>query len=305
MVSIMQPDALGDAGAERATRLPIPQTDDPKAYVAAITRASGSSFFLPMMLLPRPKREAMLALYAFCRETDDVADEIEDPEESRALIEAWRDEIHALYRGTPRHPVTRALAEPVQRFNLPEKYFLSILDGFDMDRGGAMLRPTMAELEQYCYCVACCVGLLSVEIFEYEAPSIPTFAINLGHAFQLTNILRDVAEDAERGRIYLPRELLERHGLAHVEPDEILTRPGVEKVCAEIGAMARSRFRRASEALPRSERRAMRPALLMRAVYESYLDRIEADGFRVDRPPIKFGRLHKMRLVLGAVLRTL
>lgn len=305
MVNIVHPDALGATAADRTTRLPIPAAANPKAYVAAITRASGSSFFLPMLLLPRPKREAMLALYAFCRETDDVADEIEDPEESRALIEAWRDEIHALYRGSPRHPVTRALVEPVRRFDLPEKHFLSILDGFDMDRGGAMLRPTMAELEQYCYCVACCVGLLSVEIFEYEAPSIPTFAVNLGHAFQLTNILRDIAEDAERGRIYLPRELLERHGLAHIEPEEILTRPGVDKVCAEIGAMARSRFHRASEALPRSEWRAMRPALLMRAVYETYLDQIEADGFRVDRPPIKFSGLRKVSLVFGALLRTL
>ena len=196
--------------------LPIPEAPDPKRYVAEVTRASRSSFFLPMLLLPREKREAMLALYAFCRETDDVADEIEDPAQSRALIEAWRGEVRALYQGAPRHPVTRALAAPVERFGLAERHFMEILEGFEMDGGGAMLRPTLAELERYCHCVAGCVGLLSVEIFGYRARTIPTFARHLGQAFQLTNILRDVAEDAKRGRIYLPQELLERHGLADI-----------------------------------------------------------------------------------------
>ena len=167
-----------------------------------------------MMLLPREKREAMLALYAFCRETDDVADEIEDPAESRALIDAWRGEVRALYQGAPRHPVTRALAVPVERFGLAEKHFMEILEGFEMDGGGAMLRPTLAELERYCHCVAGCVGLLSVEIFEYRARTIPTFARHLGQAFQLTNILRDVAEDAKRGRIYLPQRAAGKAGIS-------------------------------------------------------------------------------------------
>jgi phytoene synthase len=289
----------------QAISLPIPEAEDPKRYVAEVTRASGSSFFLPMMLLPREKREAMLALYAFCRETDDVADEIEDPDVSRALLDAWRNEIHALYRGAPSHPVTLALAGPVERFGLAERYFLEILEGFEMDGGGEMLRPTVAELERYCYCVASCVGLLSVEIFEYRATSIPTFARRLGLAFQLTNILRDVAEDAERGRIYLPRELLEQEGLGDVGPDAIVHAPGVDRVCREIGRMARGHFDAASEALPRSERRAMRPALLMRGVYETYLDRIEATGFRVDGPRIKFSGGAKLLLVGRGLLRTL
>ncbi len=291
------------ATADTAVSLPIPETDDPKQYVAAVTKASSSSFFLPMLVLPRPKREAMLALYAYCRETDDVADEIEDPDESRALIEAWRTEILALYRGAPSHPVTLALAGPIERFGLEQKYFLEILEGFEMDRSGAMLRPTMAELELYCYRVAGCVGLLSVKIFEYEAPSIPAFAEHLGHAFQLTNILRDIAEDAQRGRIYLPAELLDAHGLAGVEPEALLEAKNVEQVCAEIGALARRRFRQASEALPKSERRAMRPALLMRGIYEPYLNRIEANGFRVDGPRVRFGALRKMALLLNALLR--
>ena len=128
------------------------------------------------------------------------------------MIDAWRGEIRALYQGTPSHPVTKALAVPVERFGLAEKHFMEILEGFEMDGGGAMLRPTLTQLERYCHCVAGCVGLLSVEIFEYRARSIPTFARHLGQAFQLTNILRDVAEDAKRGRIYLPQELLEKQG---------------------------------------------------------------------------------------------
>ncbi len=285
--------------------LPIPETDDPKRYAAEITKASGSSFFLPIMLLPRAKREAMLALYAYCRETDDVADEIEDDLLSSALIKAWGEEINALYDGRPSHPVTLALAEPVHRFNLPKQLFLDILEGFEMDRSGAMLRPNLAELERYCYCVACCVGLLSVQIFGYRDKAIPNFAIHLGHAFQLTNILRDVAEDAVRGRIYLPTELLAKHGLEKVTPEEIMCAPGTERVCAEIGAMARHHFVEARRALPDSERRNMRPALLMRGVYEPYLDRIEAQGFRVDGPRVKFGKFKKFSLVFSSLLQTL
>ena len=262
-----------------ADDLPIPDARNPKRYAAAVARASGSSFFLPMVLLPREKREAMLALYAFCREVDDVADEIEDRALSCALIEAWRGEIRALYRGMPRHPVTRALTGPVVRFGLAEHHFLEILT-VSNGRRRRHAAPESRELERYCHCVAGCVGLLSVEIFGYRGRTIPLFARHLGQAFQLTNILRDVAEDAKRGRIYLPRELLDRQGLATIAPEAITSTPGVDKVCGTLGAVARRHFDAASEALPLSERRAMRPALLMRGIYEAYLDRIEGAGFR-------------------------
>ncbi len=299
--------SVGQAGKLPADfdGLPIPHTDDPKRYVAEVTRASGSSFLFPMMLLSRPRREAMLALYAFCRETDDVADEIEDSALSGALIKAWAEEIEALFAGRPSHPVSHALATPIQRYGLSKGHFLDILKGFEMDRSGAMLRPTLAELERYCYCVACCVGLLSVEIFGYRSPAIPDFARHLGHAFQLTNILRDVAEDAERGRIYLPVELLAKHGLENITPEEIVHAPGVEKVSAELGRLARQRFVEAARAMPSSERRRMRPALLMRGIYEPYLDRIEAGGFRVDGQRVKFGKVRKLSLVFFALMRTL
>ncbi len=282
--------------------LPIPPFDDAKAYVARVARRSGSSFLLPMLLLPKPKREAMLALYAFCRETDDVADEIPDQAEALALLDAWREEIAALYRGEPRHPVTIALAEPVERYGLAQAHFLGILEGFDMDRRGTMVRPTMAQLERYCYCVAGCVGLLSVAIFGYRSPCIPVFAENLGHAFQLTNILRDVREDAELGRIYLPIESLTREGIATLAPRDLSRSEGAQRICAELGKIARERFRKAAEALPEDERGNMRAALLMRGIYEAYLDRIEAQGFRPDLPRVRFGPLRKLALVLRAFL---
>lgn len=301
-VSGAAPVSLAGDGARA---LPIPPYDDAKAYVSAVARRSGSSFLLPMLLLPRAKREAMLALYAFCRETDDVADEVPDQGEALALLDGWREEIAAVYRGEPRHPVTIALAEPIERFGLAQKHFLGILDGFNMDRGDAMLRPTMAELERYCHCVASCVGLLSVEIFGYRSARIPEFAEHLGQAFQLTNILRDVREDAERGRIYLPIELLKREGVDHLPPLELLKSAGARRICAELGALARKRFALADEALPSDERRAMRSALLMRGIYEAYLDRIEARGFRLDLPRVRFGAGRKLVLVLKALVGTL
>ncbi len=284
--------------------LQVPNVSDPKRYVAGVTKASGSSFFLPMLLLPRARREAMLALYAFCRETDDVADEIEDSERSGALLKAWAQEIESLYAGKARHPVCKALAEPIGEYGLEKQHFLHILEGFDMDRSGVMVRPTLEQLERYCYCVASCVGLLSVNIFGYRCSTIPNFALHLGHAFQLTNILRDVAEDADRGRIYLPKELLQKYDLEDVSPEKVARAPGVELVCAEIGAMARNHFTKASNALPANERGNMRPALLMQCIYQAYLNRIERGGFRVDKPYKRLGKYTKIALILKGLLRT-
>lgn len=287
------------------TALSAPATDDPKRYVVEVVRASGSSFARPMMVLPKHKREAMLALYAFCRETDDVVDEIEDPNEALEKLDIWRAEIDALYDGRPSHPVTRALAGPVAAFDLPKRHFLEILDGFEMDRSGAMFRPNMETLERYCYRVACCVGLLSVEIFGYRDPRIPEFAENLGHAFQLTNILRDIREDAMRGRIYLPIESLERHGLDEVPPEALVAAPKLSGVSAEIGALARKRFADAAAALPSSEVRSMRPALLMRAIYETYLDRMEASGWQLAGSRVRLGSVAKAWRLFRAFVKTI
>ena len=286
--------------------LPIPKYSDPKIYVSDLTKASGSSFYLPMIFLQKHRREAMLALYAYCRETDDVADEIEDDRLSKKLIEAWRHEIESLFSGVPNHPVTKALQEPIVSFNLEKKPFLEILDGFEMDRSGQMLRPSLDQLEKYCHRVASCVGLISVKIFGYNSPEVPGFAEHLGQAFQLTNILRDVSEDAERGRIYLPFELLKKENLEMVPPSEIATAQGVERVCREVGMMARQHFESAEKILPRSEKKNMRPALLMRSVYEAYLNEIEKHEFQIGKiNNIRFSKKKKIGLLFSGLLSSL
>lgn len=285
--------------------LEVPAAEDPKRYVSEVVRASGSSFSRPIMFLPKAKREAMRALYAFCRETDDVVDEIEDPGEALARLDAWREELDALYKGRPTHPVTRALAEPVETFGLPQQYFLEILEGFEMDRAGVMFRPDMRTLECYCHRVASCVGLISVKIFGYRDPRIREFAEHLGQAFQLTNILRDIDEDAARGRIYLPIEILERHGLAELPPDALAKDGKLPEACAEIGALARRRFASAAGALPASEMRSMRPALMMRAIYEAYLERMAASEWRLTDSRVRLGRATKIWLLLRSFLSTI
>tara|TARA_B100000676_G_C18052133_1_gene831912 strand:- start:749 stop:1627 length:879 start_codon:yes stop_codon:yes gene_type:complete len=281
----------------KANDLPIPYFTDPKRYVSDIVKDSGSSFSLPMLLLPKHKREAMLALYAFCRETDDVADEIDDNDLSKKLILAWRNEVKLLFKGSPNHPVTIALIEPVKNFNLTEDLFHEILDGFEMDRSGMMSRPTLDELELYCHRVASCVGLLSVKIFGHSSPRIVNFAEHLGQAFQLTNILRDVAEDATRGRIYLPVEFLEQEGIADVNAKDLINTPEVANVCRKVGEVARNRFKLADEFLPGSERKNMRPAILMRVIYEAYLDEIEKHGFQLENRRIRFNKFQKISLL--------
>lgn len=282
-----------------------PQAADPKRYVSDVVRASGSSFARPMMFLPRNKREAMLALYAFCRETDDIVDETADPAEALARLDAWRAELDALYDGHPSHPVTCALLGPVEAFRLPKKHFLEILEGFEMDRAGTMSRPDLATLERYCYCVASCVGLISVEIFGYREPKIRDFAVHLGQAFQLTNILRDIEEDAARGRIYLPREILERHGLAAAAPTDLIRSPELPAACTEVGRLARRHFEQAAASLPASEVRNMRPALLMRAIYERYLERMEESGWRLAGEQVRLGGAAKIWVLLRALVATL
>ena len=193
---------------------PALDVDAARAHVQAVVAASGSSFYWSMRLLPRAKRDAMYAIYAFCREVDDIADGAASPAAKLAELDGWRVEIAALFAGRPSRPTTRALALPVSRFALPRAEFDAMIDGMEMDAGERMRAPSLAELERYCRCVAGAVGLLSVHVFGTRGPQLEQGALALGEALQLTNILRDLAEDAGRGRLYLPRELLDRHGIS-------------------------------------------------------------------------------------------
>jgi presqualene diphosphate synthase len=264
-----------------------------QAHVRTVVAGSGTSFYWGMRLLPAPKREAMFAIYAFCREVDDIADSDAPPAAKRAELAAWRAEVEALYAGRPSRPTSLALAKPIERFELPRAEFDRMIDGMEMD-AEAMRAPPMAKLERYCRCVAGAVGVLSVRVFGARSPDREAGAIALGDALQLTNILRDLAEDAGFGRLYLPRELLLRHGIASDDPARVLRDPDLPVVCQELAARAAARFDAADRWLAQENRRDVRPALIMRGVYRLTLERLIADDWRQLDPPVRLGKAERL-----------
>lgn len=251
-----------------------------QAHANAVVAASGTSFGHGMKILSRPRREAMYAVYAFCREIDDIADEGGTQEQKRADLAAWRHELDRLYDGRPSRPTSIALLKPVERYDLPKDEFLMLIEGMEMDAGGPIQGPDWETLRAYCRRVAGAVGLLSIRCFGAGAgPMACRFALSLGNALQFTNILRDVSDDVEMDRCYLPAELLEAHGLGGLSPQAILADPRLEKVCRDLGAAAWREFAEARACLTELDWRKLRPALLMMGAYEAYLRRIEAKGY--------------------------
>ncbi len=250
---------------------------NPHEYCQQKAAASGSSFYYSFLFLPRPKREAIVALYAFCREVDDVADECSDPHVARAKLAWWRAEIASLYAGTPQHPVTQALAQAIADYTLAEEHFLEIIDGMEMDLDQNRYRD-FKELQLYCYRVASVVGLLSASIFGYSDRKTLKYAHDLGMAFQLTNIIRDVGEDARRGRIYLPADEIAEFG---VDEADILHGRESGKVRALLEFQidrAQSYYDRAMAELPAADRRDQRTGLIMAAIYRTVLEEIQRNG---------------------------
>ncbi|TAN56097.1 MAG: squalene synthase HpnD [Magnetospirillum sp.] len=266
--------------------------------VADKVRASGSSFYWGMRLLSRPRRFAMYAIYAFCREVDDIADEPGEPETKRRQLAEWRDELDRLYQGRPVHPIAVALVGPVAEFGLPKDDFIAVIDGCEMDGRNEMVRPSMANLELYCDRVACAVGRLSVRVFGEMRPRSLDVANATGMALQLTNILRDVAVDAAIGRLYLPDELLTAHGIAGSDPMATLAHPNLTAVCRELGTTARGYFAASDRAMAECSRDAMRPATLMKEMYREIFHKVEAEGFVPRDPPVKVSRGFKLWCIL-------
>ena len=253
---------------------------DPHAYCQEKAASSGSSFYYSFMFLPPERRQAITALYAFCREVDDVVDECHDVQVAQAKLDWWRNEVRQVYGGQPQHPVGQALQDIVQRFPLPMEQLLEIIDGMQMDLSQTRYLDWKA-LNLYCYRVASVVGLLSAEIFGYTNRQTLKYAHDLGLAFQLTNIIRDVGEDARRGRIYLPVNELQRFD---VKAHEILNRGYSERFTALMRFQAERAHRLYDEALallPDADRRAQKPGLMMASIYRTLLREIEADGFQV------------------------
>jgi phytoene synthase len=252
----------------------------PDEYCAQRAAKSGSSFYYSFLFLPPPRRRAITALYAFCREVDDVVDEVSDAGIAGAKLAWWRHEVAAVFSGSPQHPVAQALAAVVREFPLQEAQLQTVIDGMamDLERHRYVDFP---DLLLYCDRVAGVVGLMSAEIFGYTNAATRVYARDLGIAFQLTNIIRDVGEDARRGRIYLPQDELSRHG---VPASALLQREGGDAfraLMAEQVARARAWYARALGALPAEDRAAQRPGLIMAAIYAALLDEIERDGYGV------------------------
>ena len=252
----------------------------PDQYCESKAAKSGSSFYYSFRLLPPERRRAITALYAYCREVDDVVDEVHDPGVARAKLAWWRTEVAAVYEGAPQHPVAQALVPVVRAYRLPREHFDAVIDGMAMDLAQQRYAD-FADLERYCHRVAGVVGLMSAEIFGYQAPSTARFARDLGIAFQLTNIVRDVGEDARRGRIYLPQEDLARHGVSASAILRGREEPGFRALMAFEVGRAREWYARAMRELAPSDRRAQRASLAMAAIYRALLDEIERDGYRV------------------------
>ena len=267
-----------------------------------IARKSASNLALAFVLLPKAKRDGMSALYAFCREVDDIADNESSPvEERRQQLAGWRADVHrACGAELPVFPVNRELQSVIRQYRLPLEHFDALLDGVEMDLD-IKRYDDYEQLDLYCYRVASAVGLLSIEIFGYENPACRDYAIYLGKALQLTNILRDVRADAGRGRIYLPLSELARF---KVSPDSILRleySPNFFNVANSVAARARHFYRLARETLPPPDRRSMAAAELMGSVYWRLLRKLERRRFEVfGRKPTRLNQAQK----LGLILRT-
>ncbi len=252
----------------------------PDEYCHQRAAKSGSSFYYSFLFLPAERRRAITALYAFCREVDDAVDEPADPEVARAALAWWRGEVAQLYAGRPQHPVTRALAEAIGPFNIEQRHLGEIMDGMEMDL--TLNRyPDFAGLRLYCHRVASVVGLLAAGIFGYRNPKTLEFAEKLGLAFQLTNIIRDVGEDARKGRIYLPQDEMQRFGVTATDVLAARQTEGFSRLMAFQAERVRGCYADALAALPAEDRRSQRPGLIMAAIYRALLEEIGRDGYQV------------------------
>ena len=272
----------------------------------AITRKSASNLALAFVLLPKAKRDGMSALYAFCREVDDVADEESRPvEERRAGLAAWREDIARACAGKPpRFRVNQELQPVIARHRLPGALFDELIRGCEMDLD-VKRYETFDDLEKYCYRVASVVGLLSIEIFGHTSPACRDYAIHLGQALQLTNILRDVGNDAARGRIYLPLAELKRHQVTEAEILSGEFSPRFRKLAQTTASRARHHYARARATLPPEDRKAMVAAELMGAVYWRLLRKLEQNDFPVlAATPTKLHKLQKIALILRTWYRS-
>lgn len=287
--------------ASRPHAGPGSRQDDPVKpadHVNRVVARSGTSFLWGMRALSAERRRAIYAIYAFCREVDDIADEPGENADKRRSLAAWRQEIGRLYAGEPNWPTTRALLKPVHRYNLPQEEFLAVIEGMEIDARPTVRMRNLDELLHYCRKVAGAVGRLSIHAFG--VPRNPGFQIaeTLGNALQLTNILRDLKADAALQRLYVPLELLSKHGVAATSLNAILSHPGFGAACAELAGLARVYYAETERLIAEFGWRRIRPAVLMMVVYRELLDRLEERGWTRIDAAVRLTRFRKLLLAL-------
>jgi phytoene synthase len=267
----------------------------PDEYCQDKAAKSGSSFYYSFLFLPKLQRKAITALYAFCREVDDAVDECRDPDVAQTKLNWWRAEIFGSFDGRPNHPVGRALQGPIEQFNLPREHFIEIIDGMEMDLHLTRY-STFSELSLYCYRVAGVVGLMAAEIFGYQERATLDYAHNLGMAFQLTNILRDVREDAGRNRIYLPLDELQRFDVSERELLEHRHSTHMQALLDFQARRAQEYYTKAFALLPEVDRYPQRTGLIMATIYQTVLDIIERNSTQVLERRVTLSPLRKLWL---------
>jgi phytoene synthase len=275
----------------------------PDEYCQQKTVQSGSSFYYSFLFLPPERRRAITALYAFCREVDDTVDEATDGSVARIKLAWWRTEVSKMYAGTPTHPVMLALQPHIAPYNLQEQHLLAIVDGMEMDLDQSRYLD-YPGLQRYCWHVAGVVGILSASIFGYTNAQTLLYAEKLGLAFQLTNIIRDVGDDARKGRIYLPVNELQQFGVTANDLLKLQHSDKFEALMRFQAARAQAVYDEALALLPKQDRRAQRPGLMMAAIYRTLLDEIERDGFHVLNQRISLTPLRKLWLAWKTYVRT-
>ena len=299
---------------------PVATLDEAYAYCRRVTRDSSSNFYYAFRLLSKAQHDALCATYAFCRFMDDITDQPAAPlhaeegvfgeehdgpdtlnrhDKLTRLLNLWREELDYCYAQKPRHPISQALADTVQRFPIKREHLAGIIDGVEMDLHRTRYQ-TFAELHDYCYHVACLVGLVCIEIFGYQNPQTQDYAVNLGLALQLTNILRDVGEDAQRGRIYLPAEDLASCGYSEQELSAGVYNEAFLRLMRFEEERTRHYYHQAETNLTREDRRSLVSAEAMHFIYRRLLDEIVAHQFRVFRTRVTLSTSCKIRLALYA-----
>ncbi|KQV82532.1 squalene synthase HpnD [Massilia sp. Root351] len=274
----------------------------PDEYCQQKAAASGSSFYYSFLFLPQERRRAIMALYAFCREVDDTVDECTDESVARVKLAWWRKEISGMYEGKQTHPVTQALQPHLASYQLKQEHMQAIIDGMEMDLNQTRYLDYVG-MSKYCWHVASVVGILSASIFGVSNPQTLQFAEKLGHAFQLTNIIRDVGEDARKGRIYLPVNELQQFNVTAADLLNARHSENFENLMKFQIARAHKAYDEAFALLPKEDRRAQRPGLMMAAIYRTLLTEIENDGYHVLTQRISLTPIRKLWLAWKTYIR--